>query len=223
MLTRILFTLMLCFPLALPAAARKSYITDKLEVQMRSGQSLQHKIVKMVPSGTPLTILDQNADSGYSLVRLDSGEEGWVLTRYLSAEPITRSLLDDTNAKLTAALEENLKLKEELSALKSGKEGVDKTAEQQRAEIERLNTELIAIRQASANALQIQADRDQLRESVINLGRELETTRREKNALDSDYRQDWFLIGAGVLFGGILLGVLLPKLTWRKKSTWGSF
>jgi SH3 domain protein len=223
MLIRVFFMLVLGFPWTLPAAAKKSYVTDKLEVQMRSGHSLQHKSLKLLTPGTSLTILDQDAESGYSRVRLDSGEEGWVLTRYLSAEPTARNLLDEATRKLEGALEDNRRLREELAALKSGKEGTDKASRQQQTEIERLNTELIAIRQASANALQIQAERDRLQESVIALERDLEAMRREKNALDSDYRQDWFLIGAGVLFGGVLLGVILPKLSWRKKSHWDTF
>ena len=81
----------------------------------------------------------------------------------------------------------------------------------------------MAIRQASANAIQIQAERDALRERVVNLERELDTLRREKKALDEDQRQDWFMIGAGVLLGGIFLGVILPRLSWRKKSGWSSF
>jgi SH3 domain protein len=93
----------------------------------------------------------------------------------------------------------------------------------QRAEIDRLRGELIAIRQASANTIQIQSERDRLQEHVIKLEQELEIMRREKNALDSDNRQDWFLIGSGVLFFGILLGVFLPRLSWRKTPSWNSF
>ncbi|CAL1239876.1 TIGR04211 family SH3 domain-containing protein [Candidatus Methylocalor cossyra] len=215
--------ILLCLPLALPAAPRKAYITDQAEIPLRSGQSTQHRILKPLTAGLPVTVLSDSTDTGYSLVKLESGEQGWVLSRYLSAEPTARSRLDEVEAKLQAALAENKRLQEELAALKRGKDDTDKTAQQQRGEIERLNTELIAIRQASANVLQIQAERDRLQESVIQLERELETLRREKSALDGDYRQNWFLIGAGVLFGGVLLGLILPRLSWRRRTSWSSF
>ncbi len=204
-------------------AAEKAYVTDRLEVQMRRGQSLQHKIIKMVPSGTELSVLETNPQTGYSLVRLATGEEGWILSRYLSEQPIAINQLDEITKKLDAALEENKRLKTELATVRSGKQSTDKTALQLQEETARLNTELMAIRQASANAIQIQAERDALRESVVNLERELDALRREKQALDEDHRQDWFMIGAGVLLGGILLGVILPRLSWRKKSRWSSF
>lgn len=221
-LTTILFVLILSAPVTI-YAAEKAYVTDRLEVQLRRGQSLQHKIVRMVPSGTAVNVLEKNPQTGYSFVRLDSGEEGWILSRYLSDQPIAINQLDEMTKKLETALEENKRLKSELSTVTSGRQSTDKTAQQLQAETTRLNTELMAIRQASANVLQIQAERDMLRESVIKLERELDTIRREKQALDEDHRQDWFMIGAGVLFGGIVLGVVLPRMSWRKKSAWGSF
>ncbi len=223
MIKTILFALVLCFPPMLQAAAKRGYITDKLEVQMRSGQSLQHKMLKMLPSGTPVAILSENQETGYSLVKLESGEDGWVLTRYLTTEPLARIQLEEASHKLQTLQDENGRLKGELATVKTGKEGADQTAQQRQGEIERLNTEVIAIRQASANVLQIQEERDRLRQYVINLERDVEALRRDKSALEGDYRQNWFLIGAGVLFGGILLGVILPKLSWRKKTSWDSF
>lgn len=191
------------------SAAQRAYITDRLEVQMRSGQSLQHKIVKMLPSGMPVTIISADENSGYSRVTLDTGEQGWVLSRYLTTQPLVRNQLDQL-------VEESKALKNELAALQISKDSAEKSNHE-------LNTELIAIRHASANALQIQAERDQLQEKVINLERELEVTKRAKKALDDNIKQDWFLIGAGVLFGGILLGVILPRLSWRRRSSWNSF
>ena len=71
--------------------------------------------------------------------------------------------------------------------------------------------------------MQIQEERDRLQERVIKMERELEAASRENYALDRENRQDWFMIGAGVLLGGILLGVFLPRFSWRKKSNWDSF
>lgn len=213
-LIRILAVLVCCQALAAAANPANGFVTDQLQVELRSGQGTRYPVKKLLASGTPLTILDRNPASGYSRVKVESGEEGWVLTKYLSTEPAARG-------RLEAAEAERRKLEQELVALRGGKEVPD--PETQRAEIDRLNTELIAIRQASTNAVQILEERDRLHQRVIGLERDLETLRREKHALDGDYRQNWFLIGAGVLFGGIVLGLLLPKLGWRKKSSWDSF
>jgi SH3 domain protein len=220
---RILLALALCLPAALQAAAKRGFVTDQLEVQMRAGQTLQHKVLKMIPSGTPVAIMGDNPGTGYSLIKLDNGEDGWVLTRYLTTEPLPRAQLEDTTRKLQAIQEDNKRLKEELAATKAGKESAEQTAQQRQTEIDRLNTEVIAIRQASASALQIQEERDSLQQHVIDLERKVDDRARDMAAREDELLQSGFLIGAGVLFGGILLGVILPRLSWRKKTSWDSF
>lgn len=214
---------MLCVPGLLQAALQKGYVTDKLDVQMRSGPGANHKVSRNLNSGTPVTVLFQSAENGYTLVRLEGGEEGWILTRYFSTDTPAQLLYEDAARKLERAQEENRQLKEEVSQLRAGKDGSDKSLSQLHADTDRLNSELIAVKHASSNALQIQSERDRLQASVIELERTLDTLRREKQVLDDDYRQDWFLIGAGVLVGGMLLGWLLPRLGWRRKNNWGSF
>jgi SH3 domain protein len=49
---------------------------------------------------------------------------------------------------------------------------------------------------------------------------ELQQANRE---LANQSTQRWFLIGAGVVCGGILIGLILPRLRLRRrKDTWGS-
>lgn len=211
---RSLLAILLLSPLAAWAGGQ-AWITDKLEVQMRSGPGNQYRVTKSLLAGTAFHVGKES--NGYSHVSLESGEEGWVLTRYLSLTPVS---VAEENAKKQAALaEENQRLKTELSALKSGKESADKSNQELDAETSRLNSEVIAIRQASANVLQIQNERDQLTQEKASLESQLETLKREKESMDASTKQDWFMIGAAVLFGGILLGLVLPRLSWRKKSS----
>jgi SH3 domain protein len=146
--------------------------------------------------------LKKNAKLGYIKVQTASGETGWLPSRALTSEApppppaVAPAVVAETPAK---------------------------SPQQLQAELDNLQTELQAIRQASANVLRIQAERDQLQESVISLRKELETALREKSVLNGDQKQAWFLIGGGVLFGGILLGVLLPRLSVRRRDDWHSF
>lgn len=144
-------------------------------------------------------------------------------TRASGGASTGRTTSNPPQAESAALAEENKALKAELTALKEGKSAAEKTAESLSTELRRLNTELLTIRQASANILQIQSERDNLQESVIHLERELEAVKRAKLAIDEDHRQAWFLIGAGVLLTGLILGLVLPQLSWRKKTGWDSF
>ena len=88
----------------------------------------------------------------------------------------------------------------------------------------RLIQELTSIRHASSKAIEIQKERNQLQERIINLKRDMQTISHEKQTLEEDTLQDWFLIGAGVLLAGIILGLILPRISWRRKtSSWDSF
>lgn len=204
-------------------AEKQAFITDKLEVTLRTGQSSQHKIKRMLKSGKPVKVVEQNRESGYSKVRLNSGSEGWVLTRHLVYKPVASLQLKATLKTLNGLKAENKKIKEELSVLK-GKAGSTANENQAlSAKTETLSRELDKIRTTAANAIQVAQEKELLQERVVNLEREMQAISRENQALQDSSAQDWFLIGGGVLFGGMLLGLLIPKISWRKKSSWDSF
>jgi SH3 domain protein len=87
-----------------------------------------------------------------------------------------------------------------------------------------LEQQLATIRHASANVLDITNDREQLRLQVADLSRTRADLEQENRDLKNQTNQRWFMIGAGVLVGGVLLGLILPhlRLGRRRKSSWGS-
>ena len=53
-----------------------------------------------------------------------------------------------------------------------------------------------------------------------SLEKELQLIQQENQSLKDRSQREWFIAGAGVLLGGMLLGLIIPKLRWRKKSGW---
>ena len=87
----------------------------------------------------------------------------------------------------------------------------------------RIATELATIKRTSANAVQIAQERSSLRKQVATMTRDLADQEQEIRELKNNSTQRWFLIGGGVLLGGIFLGLLLPHLRVRKRrDSWGS-
>ena len=138
-------------------------------------------------------------------------------------KPASKPKISPRQQRINELTEENRALKEQVAALSVNRSSSGKTLPELEAEVHALTNELMTIRQSAANALQIQAERDHLHETVVKLERELETTKRAKHALQADARQSWFLVGAGVLLGGIALGLVLPRLSWRKRTSWDTF
>ena len=89
------------------AVAKTMYVTDIFKVTLRSGQSTKNDIIRMLPSGTALEVLEADKASGYTKVRTPSGKEGWILTRYLMATPSARARIASAENKL-ANYEKNL-------------------------------------------------------------------------------------------------------------------
>lgn len=196
------------------------YITDQLEVTLRTGQSTQHAIKRMLTSGTPVEVVSSDKDSGYSRIRTRDGVEGWVLTRYLMSEAAPRERVTQLESRLTALSQENRQLKQDIAALTAERDTVTKTHAQQDEDNRRLTQELAQIRRASADVLGIDAENQQLKGRVASLERELLTLQEENAALGDRTQRDWFMVGAGVVVLGILLGLILPKIRWRRKPRW---
>jgi SH3 domain protein len=63
----------------------------------------------------------------------------------------------------------------------------------------------------------------QLKEKFQQLDHDMQLLIIENSALKDNDAKSWFLIGAAVLFGGLLLGLILPRLRFQKKDSWNNF
>lgn len=208
---------------AASSQAETRYITDQFKITMRSGESSGHRIVQMVKSGTPVTVLSHNKATGYSHVRLASGKDGYVLTRQLLKEPVARDQLATLEARIQVLESAPGELSSKLASLSKEHDELKVAHSALLAEKNTIEEELAALRHTSANAVQIAKERTTLRKQAATMTRELEDQKQEIRELKNNSNQRWFLIGGGVIVGGILIGLILPHLRVRKRrDTWGS-
>ncbi len=205
------------------ALAETRYITDQTEITLRRGESTRHKIIRMLPSGAPVEVLSVNDGTGYARVRTEDGTEGFVLERQLLTEPAARDRLAAMEAKLAELQQAPDQLASQLAELQSAHEQLRIDHEDLQRHREQLEQELATLRHASANVMQITEERAELRKNVADLARQTADLQQENGELRNQTTQRWFLIGAGVLVGGVLIGLILPHLRFRRrKSSWGS-
>ena len=50
----------------------------------------------------------------------------------------------------------------------------------------------------------------------------MESTELKKAGLKDRTARDWFMVGAGVVILGMIIGLIIPRIRWRKKSSWDS-
>lgn len=219
--SRLLLVLLLA--LALPVAAETQYVTDQNEFHLRAGESTKFKILRTVQSGTALEILSVNASTGYAKVRTEDGLTGYIMTRYLQAEPSARNQLADMQTRLAELQQAPDQLAARLSNLQAEHAALQEEFRVTQRDKERAQQELAEVRHAAANVVRIDAERKQLQDQVAALLIETDALKQKNLELGNRERQRWFLIGAGVIVGGVLLGLLLPHLRIRRRrSSWGS-
>lgn len=200
--------------------AESAYISDELDIMVRSGKSAGHRIIATLKSGKKIDIIERDAESGYTRVKLSETREGWVLSRLLRKAPSAKSRLVTAEASLASLKSKFSKASKQLAQLNKQNGSLDSETNSLKKSNTSLSRELEQLRETSSSAVQIFEERNQLQQRVVTIERELESLKRENDTLLNSNSQDWFLVGAGVLLLGIILGFLLPKLSWRKKNSW---
>jgi SH3 domain protein len=205
------------------AETETRYVTDQYDFNLRSGESTRYKILRQLPSGTPLTILSVNKESGYARVRTEEGLTGYMLLTYLQDGPAARDELEAMRTKLAALQQEPDKLAARLSRLQNEYDELAANAEAFKRDKQDLEAELAEIRHAATNAIQIDRERRELQQQVSTLLLQVDQLEHRNLELSNKTRQHWFLIGAAVISGGILIGLILPSLRLRRRrSPWGN-
>lgn len=204
------------------AQAETVYVTDNLSLSLRSEANTQANIVKSLPSGTPLTLL-KGGKAGFAHVRAQSGLEGYIQNSHIKKELPAREQLNTVNKLVKSLQAENLSLQAELKIVKDSITPGSSLEKSLAAERDRLSLELNELKAAAAGVVQLKNERDELQERVVNSERELQQLKLENQALKDSSEQDWFLYGGILVFFSVILGFILPKLGWRRKSRWDSF
>jgi SH3 domain protein len=216
MRARLSFLLLLFSGLAL---AETQYVDDTLSITLRSGQGNSYQILRVLTSGTAMTLLEKN--DKYARVRLADGLEGWVLTQYMTPRPIARDRLAQLAQRLTRLAEENKQLTQDLSALRSEKRSVEGEQKQAATAAEKLQGELEQLKGVAARPLELERQNREISKRLQELELNTRVLNEENAVLRDRTHRDWFIAGAGVLIAGLFLGLLLPKL--RRKQSWNEW
>ncbi len=217
--------LLLCLLLLLSGTlqAETRYVTDILKVTMRSGESSSHRILRMLNSGTAVEVLESNSESGYSKIRTSGGQIGYVLNRQLMVKPSARSQLTSMEQQLQALQEAPGKLSSKLADLQKQHKALQAAHKELRQIKKKLDSNLQNIQRTASSAIRISNERNELRTQVKELSRQVGELKQENRDLSNKATRDWFLIGAGVIIAGILIGLILPHLRFqRRRNDWGS-
>lgn len=204
------------------ACAQTLYVSDEFEIMLRSGPTIQNKILETLKSGVQLEVLQAEVGNGYSEVQTSSGKTGFVLTRYLSPNPSARNRV--------AYLENQLNLLRskpaELSSLLAKSQEDNKELISQNADISEqlsaVSKDLERIKSVSADAVNIASQNERLEGEVQELLLQLDELRISNEDLMDQSSRTQMMIGGGLVFLGLLLGWILSISGKKNRNSWGA-
>jgi len=200
----------------LVAPVQAEYVSDDLSVELRSGSSTEYRIINFLKGGSSFEVVETS--DKFTKVRTANGTEGWISNQYVVSEPGARSKLKDAEARIE-------KLQANLDEATAGSGNVFKKLETAEADITTLTTsleearaDLARVRAASAGAVEAADKLKSLEELNARLRNELRDLAADRERLAANLEERWLLIGAGLLFGGLLLGVIIKSRP--RRSAW---
>ena len=197
------------------AFAETMYVSDVLKLTVRDGKGTAGKIIAVVQSGQTVEVLQPEDE--WALVRLDDGQEGWVLNRYLTGKVtnnIKLNLLKKKHkaliAQSAALLEESVGLKEENKKFKTELDKFQKEAQDLKISYGTLKTE-------SADYINLKSKYTKTAAQLSEYKKKSELFEKELTQLEFKQTVRWLLTGAGVLLLGFILGFSTKRQ--RRRTT----
>jgi SH3 domain protein len=211
-----------CFMAAQPSWAATVYVSDSFEITLRTGPSIENRIIAMPSSGQTLETLDIQGD--WTQVRMHQPDgstvEGWVLNRYL----MTRLSWE---ARAKALKEKNASLREKLASTEkrlkevTGREQdlAGKLKEKIEA-LENVQTNYDSLRNRSADYLKLESAYKENRSKLETAEERVARLTKEIEQLHASKKNRWFLTGALVLLFGLLIGLLIGRQQRKRRSSY---
>ncbi len=200
------------------AEASTVYISDVQFVAIREGMDNATRAVERgLKSGTPLQVLEQS--QGYTKVLTPSGNEGWVADYFLSEDMVTRDQLDQLQQELNKSKQDVTLISNDLSRSNqkiTDLENANATMQQRNNALEE---QLQEASELSQRAQAIVANNDDVSYQLASLKQQADAAKQYAENLQDTTQQKWFILGAATLFGGLLLGTILPMLRRKKTSS----
>lgn len=189
---------------AATASAESKYISDRLEITVRSGPGIEFRILRNLPTGTRVETLE--TEGGWSKIAVPGGQEGWVLNRYLADDIPASQKYETLKAKCEP-------LEEQISELQSTNLALQKENQTLSDELVSVRQELGATKEQFEELKAASADYISLENENKRLAKQLKQKNQRVEALETRISDafisealKWFLSGAGVLIIGVIIG-----------------
>lgn len=174
------------------------YVSDRLIISVRAGQNNTSDVLGYIKSDTPVDVLEE--EGRYLKIKTENGLEGWVNTRYIISEPPKTLTIKDLR-------NERNRLRGEIETFKnktidsSNQSSPTKLNYEQK--IKELERALKTHQQMASNG---ESELERLKKENVRLKSEISHLKKPNKSPVKSKSIQWFLVGAGVLLFGFMIG-----------------
>nr|MCR5084705.1 TIGR04211 family SH3 domain-containing protein [Succinivibrionaceae bacterium] len=177
------------------------YVSDKVQVWVRSGPSSQHRVTGAMRPGDHLIFITYSPGRKYVNAESDSGKRFWIPTSQVEDHPLGHSLTDMQAEEITTL-----------------RQRLDNYDSELKSELKAATDELTTLRSENATLKKNLTEREESIRKLDEIRRDY-ASRLETKELDMQMR--WWMQGAIIALAGALVGILfvyLPRPGSRKKQ-----
>lgn len=202
--------------MASTAWADTRYVSDVLVITVRTGKGTGYQIIETLRTGTKVQVLEEG--DKYLKVKTPKGNEGYVLTQYISAETPKAVQIAQLSNQIDSLKSELAKQQEvaqskiaEASSSVEEKNSLSTQLEKTRETLHKVQNDYELLLKNSQNVISLSEENEALIEQNKQLNSELVVLREENSDFHRSNMIQWFLAGGGVFFFGWLIGKISRK------------
>ncbi len=180
------------------------YVSDILKLTLRTGPSIENKIISVIESGQMMEIIKFGDE--WSQVQLPNGKEGWVLSRYLTTNETNNIKLERLEAKHKNLMIQAAELLEENNRLKAENQRFSTEFKAGQKQMKKTQTDYETLKAEAAEFLTLKTNYNHATSQLAEQTAKANQLEEQVSSLEMNSYIKWFLAGSGVLIVGFLIG-----------------
>lgn len=198
------------------------YVTDVIFTPIRTGPGGDYRIInKGLRSGTAVTFHGITDDGVWAEVETKGGTRGFLRAQYLQTEVPRANQLNILEAELAASKDRAATLQQNLNEAMEQLTSSDSDMSSTATALAETRAELDEIKRISANAIQLDQLTKELTGKLEDASARNDLLILENARLEDRVASNQHLQGALSVIAGILIALLIPRLTMKRRRNDG--
>ena len=195
--------------------AQSMYVSEIVEITLRTGPGIDHKVIAMVKSGQPLMVLEPGSE--WTKVRLPNEKEGYMLSRFLTDKKPNELLLEELKKKYNDLESKVNTIREDNSKQQNQNESLLSELAAKEEQLSGLTASYDALKADSAEFLNLKTNYKKTAAELTEQSQKAEAFEEAYTKIQKRQIFRWVLAGAGILLVGFLIGMSSKRQ--RRRST----